>query len=302
VSKKQSSKFESPWWYRQVPRDFMSSPDVQLMTAEECGSFFFLLQWAWLGGEDCTLPNDPDRLAKLARVERVSDLVLGKFETDSKGRLYNPRLGEEWANAQKRSKDAKKALSKRWNKGSGRATPVEPPNYGSDTTVLPPNYASDTTKTKTKTNTNKKLETVLPHTEASPATHVALASASSESPAPGPTAAGVSVAQKLAAILGRDNLKPSTQTEWAEQADKLISAHGEQVVLDVMRHHLVESTDGFWRGRVLAMKNFARCFNTMHKQSKSKTAGTARSADPLAQRAASLQTGHDFTALAKGDL
>jgi uncharacterized protein YdaU (DUF1376 family) len=302
VSKKQSSKFESPWWYRQVPRDFMSSPDVQLMTAEECGSFFFLLQWSWLGGEDCTLPNDPTRLAKLARVERVSDLVLGKFETDSKGRLYNARLTEEWQIAQKRSKDAKKALSKRWNKESGSNTTVEPPNYGSDTTVLGSNYGSDTTKTKTKTKTNKKLKTVLSHTEAGPATSVASDSATPETPNPGPSESGRKVAAKLAQILGRDNLKPGTQTEWAEQADKLISAHGEQVVLDVMRHHLVDSTDGFWRGRVLAMKNFARCFTTMHKQSKSKMAGTARSADPLAQRAASLQTGHDFTALAKGDL
>ena len=59
-----SNAFESPWWYRQVPRDFMSSPDVQLMTAEECGSFFFLLQWAWLGGDDCTLPNDPERFSQ----------------------------------------------------------------------------------------------------------------------------------------------------------------------------------------------------------------------------------------------
>jgi hypothetical protein len=61
-----SSTFESPWWYRQVPRDFMSSPDVELMTAEEIGSYFLLLQRAWLSGENCTLPNDPARLARLA--------------------------------------------------------------------------------------------------------------------------------------------------------------------------------------------------------------------------------------------
>ncbi len=96
MTKKHKSTFESPWWYRQVPRDFMSSPDVQLMTAEECGSFFFLLQWSWLSGENCSLPNDPERLAKLARVERVSEIVLNKFSLDKNGRLFNERLSQEW--------------------------------------------------------------------------------------------------------------------------------------------------------------------------------------------------------------
>src|ERR1051326_6967000 len=95
----------------------MSSPDVSLMTAEEIGSFFLLLQNAWLAGENCTLPNDPARLAKLARVERVSDLVISKFSTDKDGRLFNPRLLDEWKDAVKRSKDGKKAISARWEKG-----------------------------------------------------------------------------------------------------------------------------------------------------------------------------------------
>src|SRR5215813_11179914 len=99
------NSFELPWWYRQVPRDFMSSPDVSLMTAEEIGSFFLLLQNAWLAGENCTLPNDPARLAKLARVEKVSELVLSKFSADKDGRLFNPRLLDEWKDAVKRSKD-----------------------------------------------------------------------------------------------------------------------------------------------------------------------------------------------------
>jgi Protein of unknown function (DUF1376) len=91
-----SKKFELPWYYRQVPRDFMSSPDVEIMTCEEVGSYFLLLQKSWLGGDDCTLPNDPARLAKLARVEKVSELVLSKFQVDKDGRLFNPRLMEEW--------------------------------------------------------------------------------------------------------------------------------------------------------------------------------------------------------------
>jgi hypothetical protein len=51
------------------------------------------------------------------------------------------------------------------------------------------------------------------------------------------------------------------------------------------------------------MKNFARCFNSMLKQmNQNTTAGTRTTVDPLAARAASLSTGHDFSALAKGEL
>src|SRR6266404_3266874 len=139
--------FESPWWYRHVPRDFMSSPDVQIMTAEECGSYFFLLQNAWLGGADCTLPNDPERLAKLARVAKVSDTVLGKFKLDKEGRLYNPRLLDEWKEAVKRSKDATKSANARWENGMRS-------HSGRNTVALPPQSEGNATNNNTKTNTN----------------------------------------------------------------------------------------------------------------------------------------------------
>jgi len=47
MTKKSSSTLvEAPWWYKHVPRDFMSSPDVTMMTAEEIGTYFLLLQSA----------------------------------------------------------------------------------------------------------------------------------------------------------------------------------------------------------------------------------------------------------------
>lgn len=280
-----STKFESPWWYKQVPRDFMSSPDVMLMTAEECGSYFFLLQTAWLGGEGCTLPNDPARLARLARVEKVSDLVLEQFTEDKDGRLFNPRLMEDWKEAVRRSKVGKQFAEKRW---SANGSPTGNP--------LPTQCQPNATKTKTKT--KKKNLSDAPRTDSDLPTNVGSDSASTE-PNPGPSEAGRRVGAKLAQILGRDTLTPGKQTEWAEQADKLVTQHGEQKVLDVMTHHLVESGDGFWRGRILAMKHLVRCFTTMQKQMR---AGTRAAVDPLAARAASLQTGHDFSAIAKGDL
>ena len=282
-----ATTFESPWWYRQVPRDFMSSPDVQTMTAEECGSYFFLLQCAWLGGEDCTLENDPARLAKLARVTQVSETVLRKFKTDKDGRLFNPRLLDEWKEAVKRSKDGKKAISARWNK-----------EHGSNTTVSPSKNDSITTNTHTNTHTNKaKLSQ----------THASYSASAEDSSGPqstptAPGAAAVRVTGALVEILGRTDLKPATLAAWEQQAQTLLGKHDVDTILSVMRWSLVDSGDGVWRGRVFARKNLVRSFGAMQTQFKRDSQNRGAAADPLAARAASLKTGHDFSAISKGDL
>jgi len=147
--KKQSTLVEAPWWYRQVPRDFMSSPDVTMMTTEEVGAYFLLLQAAWLGGADCTLPNDPGRLAKLARVSALSEIVLSKFDTDEKGRLFNPRLRDEWVEALKRSEHGKNNAAKRWQEQMPR-------HSGANATALPSQCQPNATNTNT--NNNKILD------------------------------------------------------------------------------------------------------------------------------------------------
>jgi uncharacterized protein YdaU (DUF1376 family) len=284
--------FEQPWWYRQVPRDFMSSPDVQIMSAEECGCYFFLLQHAWLGGEDCTLPNEPERLAKLGRVKEVSPLVLSKFKLDKNGRFYNERLREEWKEALKRSKDGKKAISARWEK-----------EHGSNTVVSPPKNEGTTTNNYTKTNTKtlkKQVEVVVTSSSAS---DEASLSASSKTQTPAPGEAAVRVAEKLAAILRRENLKPAKRLEWEQQAERLLTKFPEPIILAVMQWSLVDSPNMFWRGRVYSMKHFAGFFRTINQQYEIRDAATGRAAaNPLASQAASLSTGYDFSAMAKGDV
>jgi uncharacterized protein YdaU (DUF1376 family) len=139
-----STLVEAPWWYRHVPRDFMSSPDVAMMTTEEIGSYFLLLQAAWLGGEGCTLPNDRERLSKLARVSTLSEIVLSKFQTDKKGRLFNPRLRDEWEEALKRSEHGKNNATKRWQERMPR-------HSGANATAL----QSQCQPNATNTNTNR---------------------------------------------------------------------------------------------------------------------------------------------------
>lgn len=284
----------TPWWYRQVPRDFMSSPDVTIMTAEECGSFFFLLQHAWLSGDDCTLPNDPARLAKLARVDKVADIVLQKFETDKQGRLFNPRLSVEWQEALKRTKDARKNANKRWNGDM-------PPHSDGNTGVLPPKFEGNA---KNKNNNKHKKETTKTMQAQVGVSSSSSTEVSGQLPNPAqPTEAGVRVAQKLIEVLGRSNLKPTTMTAWAYQADALLTKHPEATITAVIQWALVDSPNMFWRGRVYAMKNLVRAFTTIVGQyeKRDQKPGAKAPADALAERAASLHTGHDFSALAKGN-
>jgi len=240
------------------------------------------------------LPNDPNRLAKLARVPVVSDIVLSKFQNDESGKLYNPRLLDEWKEALKRSKDGKNNAKKRWQDGMSR-------HSDRNGTALPRRCQPNATNTNTNTNTNTK-KTKNHEKHASESASASLSdTASTETPNPGPADAAVRVTQKLATVLGRENLRPTTTMAWAELAHGLVREHGEKTVLEVINFALVENSDGFWRGRVFAMKNFVRGFNTMLAQMK-RTAGTRKPTDPLAARAASLSTGHDFSVMAKGDL
>src|SRR5260370_39903575 len=75
---------------------FAHSEDCQRMTDAEVGQYLLLMIQAWLGGKAASLPNDPALLARYARCEKVSDLVMSKWDLRD-GRLYNDMQSEEWA-------------------------------------------------------------------------------------------------------------------------------------------------------------------------------------------------------------
>lgn len=81
----------------------LGSEDVQMMDCCEFGQYMLLLCHAWQMGKDTTLPNDPKFLAKITRVDKVSDIVLKKFQVNDAGRLFNQRLLTEWELAIERS-------------------------------------------------------------------------------------------------------------------------------------------------------------------------------------------------------
>jgi len=90
--------------------------DTTHLTTEEHGAYFLLLLAAW-GNENCDLPFDEKRLAKLAKMSlakwrKVSSNVL-EFWTIERGRISQKRLQKEWDYVQEKSKKARKAVSQR---------------------------------------------------------------------------------------------------------------------------------------------------------------------------------------------
>ncbi len=98
---------------------FMTSEDVQEMDACEVGQYCLLLFNAWMIAKDVTLPVEPEKLARYARVKEVSSSVLKKFpavETQWGVRRRNTSQLEVWEAAKARTEAGKKGADSRWNK------------------------------------------------------------------------------------------------------------------------------------------------------------------------------------------
>jgi uncharacterized protein YdaU (DUF1376 family) len=108
--------------------DMLSSESVKMMDDRQFGQYMFLLLESWNIGKNCTLPDDPAALAKLARVSaiglpqaeaQVDPIVLKKFSDTGDGRIFNARLLVEWKNAKRRMRVH---LEKSVKGGKARAT------------------------------------------------------------------------------------------------------------------------------------------------------------------------------------
>lgn len=121
------------------PKDWLSSPKVQLMTPAQEGAYVRLLCYCWDSG-DCSLPDDDAELAILSRLGEGwlnggSAVVRKCFmpHPSKPGHITNTRLLEEaekqLAWQKKSSEGGKKSAEKRAEKkesskgGSGRAEP-----------------------------------------------------------------------------------------------------------------------------------------------------------------------------------
>jgi len=87
-------------------------------TDEELGVYFRFLMVSWKKG---SIPADPSARARLvsastARLNKLWPAIEHKWVSDGNGGLVNPRQERERKEARSKSKKAKEAANKRWNK------------------------------------------------------------------------------------------------------------------------------------------------------------------------------------------
>lgn len=92
--------------------------DTTHLTTEEHGAYLLLMMAAWRQ-EDCALPNDDRKLARIAGLTRrkwsaVKDTIL-EFWVVENGRIYQSRLRKERAWVDQKSNSSSKSARARWD-------------------------------------------------------------------------------------------------------------------------------------------------------------------------------------------
>ena len=93
--------------------------DTMHLSTEEHGAYLLLLMAAWRF-DDCSLPSDDKKLAKVARLSthrwaKIRDTIR-EFWVVEGDRIYNPRLRRERDFVQKKSAENRKNANARWEK------------------------------------------------------------------------------------------------------------------------------------------------------------------------------------------
>jgi hypothetical protein len=121
-------------WFPFYCNDWLSSPRVASMNLAEQALYLKLLCYLWMSG-DCSLPNDEDKLRRMAVFPRNSTkIVYGDDDVDNvdfrrvlacfdghptkEGHLTNGRMFQEWNRTQNlkksKSESGKRGAAKRW--------------------------------------------------------------------------------------------------------------------------------------------------------------------------------------------
>lgn len=93
--------------------------DTTHLTTEEHGAYLLLMMAAWRQ-EDCALPNDDTKLARIAGLSRqkwasIKVTIMDFWEVEN-GRIFQPRLRRERAWVAQKSEGSKKSAQARWSK------------------------------------------------------------------------------------------------------------------------------------------------------------------------------------------
>ena len=107
-------------WFPFHYKDFMTSQRVAVMTKPQRAAYVWLLCHAW-SDQDCGVPASSKKLKEWAQWEakdgdfRKVRACFKKHPTVG-GKLYNPRLYEEWVKAKQKQESARASVQARWSR------------------------------------------------------------------------------------------------------------------------------------------------------------------------------------------
>jgi len=107
-------------------QDFLSSPDVQMMSIDEVGCYALLIFNLYVNGGE--IENDPAGLSRLCRGMQPPPKVLKKFY-EREGFLRHKRVDEELKKSAKFSKVQSENARKRWKKEKIEGMPSHMPRH-----------------------------------------------------------------------------------------------------------------------------------------------------------------------------
>ena len=104
--------------------DWLSDPKVRRLTAEQKGIYIDMLSLMWANGENASLPNDPESIARMLGMKTQKFLKIFHvfFEKNYEiffiegERIFQKRMSSEWAAANEKSQKATESIRSRWNK------------------------------------------------------------------------------------------------------------------------------------------------------------------------------------------
>ena len=161
--------------FQLYPQDFISSLDVQLMSAAEVGAYCLLLFNSWTQPRQGFLPNDEAQLRHLSRLSseewKISKKrLLAKFPaTDDKKHRYNPRLiveaEKQAAFREKQTEHGKRGGRPRQDEKPDKANPFLGESQNNPTLSQPlgkpkPARAHSSSSTSSSTSSSEELSSL----------------------------------------------------------------------------------------------------------------------------------------------
>jgi uncharacterized protein YdaU (DUF1376 family) len=120
--------------------------DTTHLTTEEHGAYFLLLLAAWRQ-DDCGLPNDDRKLARIVGLSTKKwssvKVTIMEFWTVEGDRIYQQRLRREWIFVRQKSEGNRKSAEARWNKQSTENKQSDAMRSHSECNAPPPPYKEE---------------------------------------------------------------------------------------------------------------------------------------------------------------